>query len=63
MSITENIQSSMDLGKYTGGVFTYFWKTFDTADHNILLKKLEHYGVRRIWNKWFRTYLKGTVKW
>ena len=38
MSIIENIQSSPDLGKYTGGVFRDLWKAFDVADH-ILQKK------------------------
>ena len=44
MSITENIQSSLDLGNYTRGVLTDLWKAFDTADHNILLKK-----IRALW--------------
>ena len=57
MSITGNIQSPLDFGKYTEGVFVDFRKPFYTADRVILLKKLEHYGVRWIPNRVFRAYL------
>ena len=59
MSIVENIQTQLDDGKYSAGVFVDLKKAFDTVDHNILLKKLHCYGVRGIANEWFASYLKN----
>ena len=59
MSIVENIQTQLDDGKYSAGVFVDLKKAFDTIDHNILLKKLDYYGVRGIANEWFASYLKN----
>ena len=63
INITEKIKKSLDNNEYSCGVFLDFQKAFDIINHEILLKKLHHYGIRRITNEWFKSYLNhGTQK-
>ena len=57
INITEKIKKALDNGKYAYGVFLDFQKNFDTVNYDILLEKLEHYGVRGIPLTLFKEYL------
>ena len=48
------ILQSIDNNEYTIGVFLDLAKAFDTVNHQILLGKLEHYGIRGVALDWFK---------
>ena len=57
ISLTENIRKSLDEGNIGCDIFVDLQKTFNTVEHDILLSKFEHYGIRSLANEWFKSYL------
>ena len=55
--MTETIWSTLDNGKYGCSVFIDLRKAFDTVNHFVLLKRMDHYGIRGIALDWFSSYL------
>ncbi len=51
--VTKNFENK----SYTIGTFLDLSKAFDTINHDILIHKLEHYGIRGLALKWFQNYL------
>ena len=57
MELITKISKAIDDKEYTMGVFLDLSKAFDTVNHNILLYKLEHFGIRGVVLEWFKNYL------
>ena len=48
INITENIRKVLDDGNIGCGVFIDLQKASDTVDHQMLLAKLNHYGIHYV---------------
>ena len=57
LTFLDKVARATDNYCHTIGVFLDFSKAFDTINHEMLLYKLSHYGIRGIALKWFESYL------
>ena len=57
LELIGNVIQAKDKGMHTAALFLDLSKPFDTLNHEVLLKKLERYGIRGICNDWFGDYL------
>ena len=57
VNITENIRKALDDGSIGCGIFVDLEKAFDAVNHQILIAKMNHYGIHGISNDWFKSYL------
>ena len=60
--LTDKIREQLDKGNFTWRIFADFQKTFNTVDNQILIHKLNYYGIRAIANSWFYSYLQNRTQ-
>ena len=57
LEITDALKTTIDKKEITCGLFLDFSKAFDTVNHQILLSKIDKYGIRGTQLDWFKSYL------
>ena len=57
--LLENIVNTLEKGHSAVGLFLDFKKAFDTVDHDLLLQKMNIYGIRGNVLNWFSSYLRN----
>lgn len=62
ISTVNRITQALENNEYVAGIFLDFSKAFDTINHQILLKKLEHYGIRGLSLELIRNYLSNRLQ-
>ena len=62
IEITEQIRNACDKNLYTCGVYLDLQKAFDTVNHEILLKRLEYYGIKGTSYNRFQSFLCGRMQ-
>ena len=59
LNTLEYIYNNLDQSFTVISIFLDFSKAFDCLDHNLLLTKLYHLGIRGLPYRWFESYLSG----
>ena len=49
------ITNALDKDNFTCGIFIDLQKAFDTVNHDILLSKVNHYGISGVAFSWFKS--------
>jgi hypothetical protein len=61
-TFTEDILIALDNKRFAMGIFLDLTNVFDVINHNLLLSKLELYGLRGKIYEWMSSYLKDRTQ-
>ena len=61
-ALLNNIVETLENKEYGVCILLDFAKAFDTVNHNILISKLEHYGIRGVALNWLWSYLSNRMQ-
>jgi hypothetical protein len=61
-NLTKNILTALNNKLLVGGIFCDFHKAFDRVNHDILLSKMEFYGISGKANNLIKSYLQGSCQ-
>ena len=59
---TNNVSNALNNNKFNLAIFIDLKKAFDTVNFDILLNKLNKYGIKNTENNWFKNYLTNRVQ-
>jgi Reverse transcriptase (RNA-dependent DNA polymerase) len=62
MHVTDFITKALNKGDYCIALFLDLKKAFDVCSHEILIKKMEKFGIRGNTLNWFKSYLKNRTQ-
>src|SRR6218665_2375474 len=62
LDLQSNISEAMNNNMFSIGVFFDISKAFDTVNHDILLSKLDNFGIRGVVKSWFTDYLNNITQ-
>ena len=57
LNLCDQLTNAIENKEFSRCIFLDLAKAFDTVDHEILLSKLSHYGIRGTALDWFKSYL------
>ena len=62
LHVSDSWLRAIDIGQYVGAIFLDLAKAFNCVNHDVLLQKLDHYGIRGGAYGWIESFLRGITQ-